>query len=165
MVRPLARSYMYISKVTNPLVETAGLGSKQRTSFWNYIYTRICKFSFFLSNNKNKHQIIHSHSTCISEFIWLYSLATCFGSWSHHQAIHKRVLHYWIMLSIWIHILCFLLCVMNKVIIQRASLTFTIHHYMHRLSSSMLNLNLFKMYKTSIQTYYNLKILTICQKF
>jgi hypothetical protein len=32
----------------------------------------------------------------MSEFIWLYSVATCFGSGSHHQAIHKRVLRFWI---------------------------------------------------------------------
>jgi hypothetical protein len=44
----------------------------------------------------------------------------------------------------------FLWCVTNKVIIYCASLTFTIHHYMHKLSGSVLNLDLFKMYKTSI---------------
>jgi hypothetical protein len=46
--------------------------------------------------------------------------------------------------------LCFLSCVNNKVTIQRASLAFTIHHYMHKISGSILNLNLFIMYKTSI---------------
>jgi hypothetical protein len=42
----------------------------------------------------------------------------------------------------------FLPCVTNKMIIQHASLTFSIHHYMLKLSDSILNLDLFKMYKT-----------------
>jgi hypothetical protein len=97
------------------------------------LYIYIWVFVFPVKHNKNKYQITHSHSLCISEFIWLYSITTCFGSWSHHQVIHKQVLHYWIVFSMWIHILCFLSCVTNNVIIQRASLTFAIHHYMHKL--------------------------------
>jgi hypothetical protein len=41
--------------------------------------------------------------------------------------------------SIWIHILCVLSCVTNKATIQRASLTSTIHHCVHKSSGSVLS--------------------------
>jgi hypothetical protein len=44
------------------------------------------------------------------------------------------------------YVLCVLSCVANKVIIQRASLTYTNHLHVHRLSGSILNINWFKMY-------------------
>jgi hypothetical protein len=36
----------------------------------------------------NKHQITHSHSTVHNWVYRSYSIATCFSSWSHHQAIN-----------------------------------------------------------------------------
>jgi hypothetical protein len=116
-------------------------------SLWNKPFWYICELSN--TTKTNTKQLTHT-PPCTSEFIWLYSIATCFSSWSHHQAIHKQVIHYWIVLSMWIHIFCFLSCVTNEVIIQHASLTLTIHHYMHKWSGSVLKLNLSKIYKTSI---------------
>jgi hypothetical protein len=49
--------------------------------FW-YIWV-----SFFLSNT-TVYQKTRSHFTVHNWVYWLYSVATCFGSWSHHLAIH-----------------------------------------------------------------------------
>jgi hypothetical protein len=116
----------------------------------NIIYMWV--FIFPVKHNKNKHQITHSNS---SLHIWVYFGCTVLLHVSAHGAIIRQYINksYTIELCFLygsIHCVFFLSCVTNKAIIQLASLTFVILQYMPKLSGSILNLNLIKMYKTSI---------------
>jgi hypothetical protein len=81
------------------------------------VHPLLCKLvlilymSLIFLSNTTIYQLTHPHFTVHNWVYWSHNVATCFGSWSHHQVIYWQTLYCWIAHSIWIHILFLLLCV------------------------------------------------------